>query len=224
MKVLCVADHVDPLVYSPGVKERFPGVELVLSAGDLPVSYYEFLMSSLNKPLLFVFGNHNLRYLDVYKGRLDGLVRAAPWQGERYDRLPGCTYVGVQVRREKSVLVAGLGGARWYNGEENQFSELQTALRIGRLLPALLWNRLRYGRYLDILLTHSPPFGIHDGPDPAHVGFKVFLWFMRTFKPRYLVHGHVHVYSSDEARRTRYHRTMVVNAYNHQVIELEVEE
>ena len=58
-------------------------------------------------------------------------------------------------------------------------------------------------------------------PDPCHTGFRVFLWFMRTFRPRYLVHGHVHLYDRNAAREARYASTTVVNAYDHVVIDLE---
>jgi hypothetical protein len=40
--------------------------------------------------------------------------------------------------------------------------------RILALAPRLWWNKLRHGRYLDILLTHAPPRGIHDRPDKTH--------------------------------------------------------
>ena len=55
-----------------------------------------------------------------------------------------------------------------------------------RLTPPLLWNHATHGHALDILVTHSPPAGIHDGPDRAHQGFAAFLWLMRTFKPALL--------------------------------------
>jgi predicted phosphodiesterase len=222
MKILCVADHIDPLVYSRSIKKRFAEVELVLSAGDLPLSYYDFIMSTLNKPLLFVFGNHNLRYISLYKtgGEAFERARLRGQQSESY--LPtGATHLGTRARREKGVLLAGLGGSNWYNGGENQYTEFQLALRILKLIPRLLYNKLRFGRYLDILLTHAPPLGIHDRDDPCHRGFKSFLWFMRKFTPKYLVHGHTHLYSASEVRSTRYGQTTVINAYDHVVIELE---
>jgi len=223
VKILCVADHIDPLVYSPSIKSRFADVQLVLSAGDLPFSYYDFIMSTLNKPLLFVFGNHNLRFMHLYTGCRDaygGGETSAPQGAER--RPSGATYVGGRVRRERSVLIAGLGGSMWYNGGENQYTELQTALRILRLAPRLLFNRIRHGRFLDILLTHAPPRGIHDGADRCHWGFRSLLWFMRLFRPRYLVHGHTHLYSPRAVRITEYEGTTVVNAYDHVVLDLEV--
>ena len=222
MKILCVSDHIDPLVYSPSIKQRFAEVELVLSAGDLPLSYYDFIMSTLNKPLLFVFGNHNLRYMPLYTGRVDAFARGR-LEGREIGiyRPTGAVYIGFRGRREKSLLLAGLGGSLWYNGGENQYREFQIAAKIIKLLPRLLYNRLRFGRYLDILLTHAPPFGIHDQDDPCHRGFKIFLWFMRRFKPTYLVHGHTHLYSASDKRISRYGQTTVVNAYDHVVIEVD---
>ena len=225
MKILCVADHIDPLVYSPAVKARFADVQLVLSAGDLPFSYYDFIMSTLNKPLLFVFGNHNLRFMHLYQGCRDAFGGSDPCAAHGDERRPtGATYIGGRVRRERALLIAGLGGSMWYNGGENQYTELQTALRILRLAPRLLFNRLRYGRFLDILLTHAPPRGIHDGQDRCHWGFRSFLWFMRVFRPRYLVHGHTHLYSPEAVRATRYAETTVLNAYDHVVLDVEAGE
>lgn len=222
MKILCIADHIDPLVYSPAIKTRFRDVELVLSAGDLPLNYYDFIMSTLNKPLLFVFGNHNLKYIENYRGCAGPLGRENSFRRESEALPMGAVHVGSRVRREKSVLIAGLGGCMWYNGGENQYTELQTYLRLFWLIPSLLINKLRYRRYLDVLLTHAAPQGIHDGQDRCHWGFKAYLWFMRVFKPRYLVHGHVHLYSSNVNRSTKYQQTTVINAYDHALIDVQV--
>ncbi|HOV63073.1 MAG TPA: metallophosphoesterase, partial [Spirochaetia bacterium] len=60
-----------------------------------------------------------------------------------------------------------------------------------------------------------------DKDDPCHKGFKIFLWFMRVFKPKYLIHGHVHLYNINDNRKTIYHDTVVINAYGHIVIDTE---
>lgn len=39
MKILCVSDYVDPLIYNQNVKEAFPDIDLILCAGDLPMDY-----------------------------------------------------------------------------------------------------------------------------------------------------------------------------------------
>ena len=220
MKILVVADHVDPIVYSSGIKSRFGDVDLVLGAGDLPMQYYDFIASSLNKPLIFVFGNHNLKHLKVFRKSSDAFEYAPPDHPGLSER-PGGLYADRRIVKIKGLLIAGLGGCLWYNGGGNQFRERQMNRRARMLVPRLLWNKLRTGRYLDILLTHASPKGIHDRPDRAHRGFGTFLWFMRRFRPRYLIHGHVHLYDRNEKRVSQYHETTVINAYDHVVIDLE---
>ncbi len=223
MRILCVSDQVDPVVYSSAIRDRFKDVDLVLSAGDLPMEYLSFIVSALNKPLLFVFGNHNLDELTLYRPRADvrGRPLDVPWPSRDLMASSGAVYAGFRVVREGRLLVAGLGGSRWYNGGANQFTNLQMALRVLCLIPALVWNRIFRGRFLDILLTHAPPAGIHDRTDPCHRGFLPFLWFMRTFHPRFLVHGHVHLYDLASPRVSEYRGTTVVNAFSHYLLEWE---
>ena len=223
MKILCVSDQIDPIVYSSSIRERFKDVDLVLSAGDLPMEYLSFIVSGLNKPLVFVFGNHNLSELGLYRPRAEGASRIAAdrWASAALAGGSGDIFAGFKVIREGGMLLMGLGGSMRYNGGANQFSNLQMALHILLLVPRLLWNRLAYGRYVDIVLTHAPPEGIHDYSDPCHRGFRPFLWLMRTFKPRYLVHGHIHLYDLGSLRVSSYEKTTVVNAFSHYVIELE---
>jgi len=219
MRLLCIADHVDPLIYSAGLKERYGKVDLVLSAGDLTLGYYDFIVSSLNRPLFFVYGNHHVEE----RGRYARAEAALSMQGEpsRHENGAGATCLEGRVVRARGLTIAGLGGSIWYNGGENQFTNFTMFLAMLRLLPGMIWHRIFHGKFLDVLITHSPPYGINDLPDPCHTGFRVFLWFMRTFKPRFLVHGHVHLYDRNAAREARYASTTIVNAYDHVVIDLE---
>jgi Icc-related predicted phosphoesterase len=207
MKILCISDQIDPLVYSSSIKERFKDIDLILSAGDLPMDYLDFVVSSLNKPLLFVFGNH---HLNSFTGLADGGPNGY-----------GVIHAGSRVIREGGLIVAGLGGSMRSNRGYNQYTKFQMYWQILRLVPALLFNRLFRGRFLDVLLTHAAPRGIHDREDLCHQGFDAFLWFMRVFKPRYLIHGHIHLYDFSEVRSTEYSKTRVVNAYNHYIIDTE---
>ncbi|HUI71549.1 MAG TPA: metallophosphoesterase [Spirochaetia bacterium] len=216
MKVLCIADHVDPVIYSANLKARFADVDLVLSAGDLALEYYDFIVSTLNKPLLFVFGNHHL------EGRSDQGHDPFDEAKPSWQKGVGATCLEGKVVRVKGIIIAGLGGSIWYNGGDNQYSDFSMFLVILRLIPRMLWNRVVHGRYLDVLLTHSPPYGINDLPDPCHTGFRVFLWFMRHFHPAYLIHGHVHLYDRNAAREASYAGTIILNAYDHALLNLEV--
>ena len=210
MKILCISDQIDPLVYSSAIKDRFKSIDLILSAGDLPMDYLDFVVSSLNKPLLFVFGNHHLETFAEQPGRgANG---------------HGATHVGCRALREGGLIVAGLGGSMRYNRWGNQYPNFQMYCQILRLVPALLFNRLFRGRFLDVLLTHAAPRGIHDREDLCHRGFEAFLWFMRVFKPRYLIHGHIHLYDYSEVRSTEYKKTRVINAYSHYIIDTGAEQ
>jgi Icc-related predicted phosphoesterase len=216
MKILCISDTVDPLIYSNGVKDRFGDVDLVLSAGDLPMEYLSFIVSVLNRPLLFVFGNHNLKDLPYYRPS----SASHPYPIHSYESDSGASYVGFKLRKESGLLILGLGGSILYNNGGNQFSQQQMWMRVIAKIPVLLFNKLRYGRYVDIVLTHAPPKGIHDRDDLCHRGFEAFLWLMRHFKPRYLIHGHIHLYDNREERRTQYCETLVINAFGYQVLDI----
>jgi len=224
MRILCVADHIDPLVYSAGIKQRFADIDLVLSAGDLPMEYLGFISASLNKPIFFVFGNHHLKHLARFRRwgiRSD--EDRYHLSTEPFRNYFGATYIGSRVVRHKGIIIGGIGGCRRYNKGENQFTEFQMFLQIARMIPALVWHRVFHGRALDIFLTHASPFEINDRPDPTHVGFKVFRWFLRAFKPRYQLHGHVHLYDLNAQRIADYEQSQVINVYDHYVLEIEDE-
>jgi hypothetical protein len=219
MKILCISDQIDPLVYSNTIKERFSDVEMILCAGDLPLDYLDFIVSTLNKPLLFVFGNHNLEHLDYYIPGRELYEKPYIDMDDTAHQGSGAVHVGSKVVFQDGLIIAGLGGSMRYNRGQNQFTESQMMRQIFKLIPRLLFNRLFRGRYVDILLTHASPKGIHDKEDRCHWGFDVFLWFMRTFKPKYLIHGHIHLYSLSDVRVSNYRETQVINAYSHYIID-----
>lgn len=220
MRILCIADHKDPIIYSNNLKSRFGDVDLVLSAGDLDLEYYGFIVSTINKPLYFVFGNHNLKHICHYRKEY-AFDNPELLQKDYIKRSFGSIYTGGKVKRFKNLLIAGVGGSRRYNNGPNQFTEFGMAMFMLRLLPGLLWNKIRYGRFLDIFLTHSPPRGFHDKEDLCHQGFKIYERFCKLFKPRYFIHGHVHLWDKNENRVDAYHDTVLINAYDHYLLDTE---
>lgn len=221
-KILCIADNKDPYIYCNSIKARFSDVDFVISAGDLPFYYYEFIVSSINKPLLFVFGNHNLKRLGEYKIKYRNVIFTDYGYNYSHSYLNsvGATYIGGKVHRKTGLLIAGLGGSRWYNGMPNQYTEFGMFFYMLKIIPGLLWNRIFYGRFLDIFVTHAPPFRINDKPDLCHTGFKIFLWFLRKFKPKYHIHGHIHIYNRNNKREALYSDTNIINVYNHYLLEI----
>ena len=222
LKILCISDKIDPLIYSSNIKKRFSDIDLVLSAGDLDLKYYGFIVSSLNKPLLFVFGNHNLKFLHRYRSVNNQFSIETPDTIGKLSPSYGSIYLGDKVKSIKSLLIAGLGGSMKYNNGSNQFSEFQMLLKILKILPKLIFNRIFHGRWRDIVLTHAPPRGLGDKKDRCHLGFKIFRTFLKLFKPQYLLHGHIHLYDINEPREIRFMKTKIVNIYEHHIINIEV--
>lgn len=212
MRVLAVSDKVEPILYSPGLPNRVGKVDLVLACGDLPFYYIEYLMTMLGKPTFYVYGNHG-REVQYTSGKGDEWNRStAPL---------GAVNMHRRVHREGNLLLAGLEGSVRYNtGAGAQYTQREMWHNVYRLAPALLSNRARFGRYLDVLMTHAPPWGIHDKDDLPHQGFTGFLALMRWFRPRYLLHGHIHIYRQDEVSRTRHLSTDVINVYPYKLLNL----
>jgi uncharacterized protein len=198
VRILAISDEVDDRLYGPGVAGRFGPVDLVLSCGDLPPYYLDYVATMLNAPLYAVHGNHDA-----------SLARSETVEGQAWS----VGELHAQVVKEQGLLIGGFDGSLRYNHGPYQYTEAGMRQQVARMLPQLLVNRLRYGRYLDILVTHAPPRHIHDLPDRCHQGFTVFRWFLRTFRPQYHLHGHVHVYDNRTVTRTRFHDTEVLNAY-----------
>ena len=216
MKILALSDQVVEAIYSPRIKESCADVDFVIGCGDLPFYYLEFIVTMLNAPLYYVPGNHD----SPRQYHSDGRV---------VSRAEGCELLDGSVMRARCIanrrvasgrlLLAGLGGCLRYNADaSHQYTQSEMWMRALSLAPALIFNRLRFGRYLDILVTHAPPRGIHDGADLAHTGFDAFLWVMRAFRPRFLLHGHSHIYRRDVAT-TRYKHTEVLNVYPARLVE-----
>jgi Icc-related predicted phosphoesterase len=205
VKILAVSDRVVKGIYSSHIRKRFGGVDMVISCGDLPYSYLEYIVSMLDVPCFYVHGNH------------DGPIHTA--DGCVLDSPGGWIDLDGRTAKAKGVLMGGLEGSIRYRPDGCfQYTEAEMRVKALQLVWAMVINRVRHGRYLDILVTHAPPLGIHDGEDWPHRGFKVFLDLMARFQPRYLLHGHKHIYGL-EAWQTRYQDTEVINVYPYRVIE-----
>lgn len=188
MRILAVSDEECPALWDYYVPGRLKDYDLILSCGDLKASYLSFLVTMSNKPLLYVHGNHDLRYLE------------SPPEG--------CDCIDDRVVTYNGVRFLGLGGCRWYHDGPLQYTEKQMRRRI-RKLRFQLW---RAGG-VDVVVTHAPPRGVGDLDDNAHRGFEALLELLDKYKPLYLIHGHVHLrYGIHQPREHTYGDTKVVNA------------
>jgi Icc-related predicted phosphoesterase len=208
VNVLAISDKVQDLLYSPAIRQRFAHIDAVISCGDLPFYYLEYIISMLDVPLYFVHGNHQ------------GTVEHTTW-GSR-TQAAGAINLDGRTERLNGILLAGFEGCLRYNSGPHQYQDYEMWTKVFGMAPRLLLNKARHGRYLDVLVTHAPPRHIHDQPDRAHQGFQAFPWFLRTFQPRWHLHGHIHVYSNQTVTQTQYYQTQVLNVYGHREMQLEV--
>jgi len=211
VKALCVSDKVVEFLYDSAVTARVGEVNLILSCGDLPYYYLEYLLTTLNAPLYYVHGNH------------DTEVEYTPG-GEALTGPGGGFDLDGRVMEVNGLIMAGLQGSIRYKPEGRfQHTQFEMWLKVLRMTPRLIYNQIFRGRALDVLITHAPPLNIHNGNDHVHQGFASFLWLMRKFKPRYLIHGHHHVYRHTEQTVTRYYGTIVNNVYPYKILNLDLE-
>lgn len=207
MNILAVSDRVVGQLYSTQVTELLPKIDLIIGCGDLPFYYLEFLVSVLDVPLYYVRGNHDVTPQYTMDGRALNTVHGG-------QNLHG------RIVEERGLALAGLEGSMRYRPKSPlMYSETEMRWEASRLWPRLLLNRLRTGRGMDILVTHSPPYRVHDRQDIAHTGFRAFLTLLRLFRPRFLLHGHIHVYRQDMVRVSRVYDTLVINVYPYRVID-----
>ncbi len=200
MRILAIADEESKYLWDFYEKSKLEGIDLIISCGDLNPHYLSFLTTFSTAPVLYVHGNH------------DG----------KYERIPpeGCIDIEDKIYVHEGIRILGLGGSMLYTGGAHQYTERDMRKRVRKL-----WFQLLRHRGFDILVTHAPAYQLNDARDLPHQGFKVFLELMEKYKPRFFLHGHVHMsYSRNQKRYDKYLDTHVINAYERCVFDYEDEE
>ncbi|MCI8710676.1 MAG: metallophosphoesterase [Ruminococcus sp.] len=195
MKILAIADEESRYLwdfYEPG---KLKDIDLIISCGDLNPDYLMFLVTLSNVPVLYVHGNHD----------------------EKYETKPpeGCVCIEDDIFVFKGVRILGLGGSMRYRPGKHQYTDAQMNRRVRKL-----WWKLWRKKGFDILVTHAPAYQLNDGMDLPHQGFTAFRSLMEKYKPKYFLHGHVHLnYGRRHKRYDQYEETQVVNAFERCIIE-----
>ena len=197
MKILAISDVASKALWSSQCRERLDGVDLILSCGDLPRAYLEYLTNFTAAPILYVHGNHDNDYAQHEPG--------------------GCICVDDGVYNWKGLRIMGLGGSIRYNRESPyQYTERAMRRRIARLRP-----KVRRMGGIDLLLTHAPARGLNDGEDLPHQGFACFNNLLDELKPRWFVHGHIHLFYNYKLPRVcQRGETTVINATERYLFEV----
>lgn len=209
MKILAVSDIELGYLYHPRIVDRFSDIDLILSCGDLPHYYLEYMISMLNIPLYYVNGNHTGKLQHTTGGD-----RKFPWGAKNIHQL--C------VKDDTGLLICGIEGCLRYNLGDYQYTQTEMWNFVFNLIPKFFYNKLRYGRYLDIFLSHASPWKIHDQDDLPHQGIKAFRWLIKVFEPTYHLHGHIHVYRNDTVTSTRFYKTDVINCYGYKELKVDI--
>lgn len=196
MKILVLADEESKYLWDYFEKSKLDDIDLIISCGDLKPAYLSFLATFAKAPILYVHGNH------------DGSYKNAPPEG--------CICIEDKVYIYKGIRIAGLGGSMQYNHGSFQYTEIEMLARAAKLQLKML---LHGG--VDILVTHSPAKDFNDGEDLPHRGFRAFRFLLDKFKPKYFIHGHVHMnYKWNQQRECKYKNdTTVINAFERYTFE-----
>jgi Icc-related predicted phosphoesterase len=196
MKLLVVSDIVEKkLLKAPSACRG--NFEAIIACGDLPPEYLISLRNLYDAPLFYVLGNHDNRY------------KTKP--------PVGCTPLHRRMVNLHGLRIVGFSGSRWYNHGVNQYSEKEMA-RFIRNMRFLFWWR----GAPDIVITHAPPRGFGDREDQPHRGFPCFVKFIHRYRPKYLLHGHIHRhFTSDTERITTLGSTTIINCFGSHVLEID---
>lgn len=189
MHILVISDEPSSKLWGERCRECLSGVDLILSAGDLPSSYLSFLTCFSSAPVIYVHGNHD----------------------DHYEKKPpeGCLCADGKIVQIKGVRILGLGGSIRYRPDAvNMYTEKEMADRIRSLK-----RKLKATGGFDILLTHAPIRGVGDQDNLTHRGFECFGPLLDLYRPAVMVHGHNHqAYSAFFQREREYHGIPVINA------------
>ena len=180
MNILVIADEEAPSLWDYFRPEKLKDVDLILSCGDLNPKYLSFLATFCKGPVLYVHGNHD----------------------DRYEKTPpeGCICIEDKIYEYKGIRIMGLGGSYRYSSGINQYTERKMRNRIFKM-----WFPLWRKKGFDILLTHAAAYGVDDANDWAHMGFECFVKLLDIYRPKYYIHGHIHLnYGGGHTRRQQY--------------------
>jgi Icc-related predicted phosphoesterase len=191
VRVLAVADEEVSATRSRNLR-----VDLVLAAGDLPWSYLESLTEALDAPAAFVPGNHD--------PSTDGGA------GPR-----GLINLDGRAMTVGGLRIAGLGGCVRYNTGQHQYTQKEYERRARRLI-----KDARKAGPVDVLLSHAPPLGLGDEPDPSHIGIAALPGVLDALRPAWHLHGHIHPYGMRKPDR-QFGPTTIRNVIPWQLIEIE---
>lgn len=160
--------------------------ELVISCGDIAPITLEKIKKRINVPLLYIHGNHDYQY-ELFPPK-------------------DCIDIENLIYEYKGLKILGIGGSKRYKKGTNQYTEEEMKKRI---------FNLHINKEIDIVVAHSPLLGIGDSEDEAHTGFRCFNELVINTKPKYFLHGHIHLSDDNGPRIFKLNSTLIINCYHY---------
>jgi hypothetical protein len=172
IRFLAASDVEEPALLHAVNRESLGTLDGILGCGDLDPEWLNFLADSFDVPLVYVRGNHD---------------RGGDWE-ERPLRAPAWLEPG-RVDRLAGIAVVGLGwpGLLEAGNRRRPWLAWRQAAAIAR---RALRDRLARHREPFVVISHVPPAGIGDAPDPYHKGFPAYRWLLGFVRPPVWIHGH----------------------------------
>lgn len=119
----------------------------------------------------------------------------------------GITNLHLQTVELGGITLGGFeGSVRYKNDPYAPMYTQEEANELIKQLPAV-----------DLLISHAPPRGIHDEPEPAHQGYDALRWYIQQYHPAFCLHGHTYPSSTVETLA----ETQIVYIYEDQIVELD---
>jgi hypothetical protein len=202
IRLLAVADSVDPALEYAVNREALGHVDAIVGAGDLEPSYLAFLGDAFKVPVSYVRGNHD------HGSAWGDTIRRAP------DHLRAGDLVDVV-----GVTVAALEwpGLHATHAPRDEWRAWRQVLRACRGVA----RRRLVGRGSSILvLSHAPPRGVgdHEG-NRYHLGYTAYRWLLDWLRPPLWLHGHTHPATRDDWRE-HHGQSLVANVTGSVIVEL----
>jgi len=172
IRILAASDEPDRTLEFARNRAALGPIDVIVGAGDLEPHWLGFLGDAFSAPIIFVSGNHDV---------------GVAWEAGRHGIPPPLQGAATPV---PGLHVAGLS---WPGtGEHGKVRDEGRAWRqVLSLAVRRPLDRLRGRDGPMLVVSHAPPAGAGDGPDPYHLGFRAYRWLMDRFRPPLWLHGHV---------------------------------
>jgi Icc-related predicted phosphoesterase len=185
IRIVCLSD-----LHNIGVFYKVPDGDVLIVAGDICsvgneeeiAEFDEFLSYQTHAAKLVVAGNHDFTFEDYTPENAKNLLKHGMYLEDA-----GIDIYGVKF---------------WGSPWQPEFFGWAFNLPRGQKL-ADVWSKIPDDT--DVLITHSPPYGILDVVNGKHVGCNDLARALKRIRPRLHVFGHIHQgYGVEERSGTIY--------------------